>query len=898
MVDDEAGEQAGFDDFTLSEDTEEDTKNAAPGTPDRFSVARSEAYEVAAETARDVQRYLIGSETVEGDATLPGLAGRLITQAGSYPGKYDPPTALSTHLLNAIVTGVNAYVYDRVVRQDMSADDDEARLLVAALALHDANKYVDNAYDVPFETDSNMSDLLEYYWEQGDDFGLRAVLPGETEAELDRDIRDVNWLVQRTETKEDATETRGESTRRVRGLERYCRIGDGFVSTVAADDLAAGADWLQKFFPTDEQAHVQYLEFTAIEQPILNNHLLALIKDTVGMASPNSPIKAPVHGVVMGSTSNAVLYLGAPIDRDALRAEVSDSLMDRVTSEHEFHAKTGWNAFEYDILETLDIPFEEKRRTIADGYVANLVRGSGLGGALEDGFESVPDAFAAELPELVKVVYLDQDYEVAFAEYPALQAVWDETLDDDEYNSQTRKMGFLAKLLQYYMGADETTADPAAVRDQLSAFSEAVRDALLEDLKTDVDAASLLIERFFDAGLEQDLTLPEGDRMCFLCGREATREFKKGTDAFYQSQSFSKRVGPEGTYKRICPACNLEHALLRDAIEAHDYSIGADIEIAFVYYDAFVANLTIGGQRESDRLVRTLQGGTDDDIAIADPELVASSFAPQYHFQPFYVDSENSRLRAVRSFLETLVSRGFKVLVGKPFTGFRPEDALFADLTPTRRQSAYGAARIESFEKLDRIRRLFDILRAAAGPDDVQGDREFLGIQQDTFPALADYVVQNTEWYAGVREQMHRYLIDGHQHTQYMKMREVAREGLDLYGKQYDSPHKKTKVFRLAIDATLDGLNRDKESEELLEHVAGQVYKSAQNEDYAGRVTTDDATCFVETLFEYLRTDRSFDKQALSKRRNTLANTYLFAYDQLLSEDDESSDEAAEKPAT
>jgi CRISPR-associated protein Csc3 len=335
-------------------------------------------------------------------------------------------------------------------------------------------------------------------------------------------------------------------------------------------------------------------------------------------------------------------------------------------------------------------------------------------------------------------------------------------------------------------------------------------------------------------------------------------------------------------------------------VEGHDYSVGEDIKIAFVYYDEFVANLTVGTAGESDRLIRALQADEDDEIAnITEPELVASSFAPQYHLQPIYTDSENARLRQIRELLETLVSNGFKVSVGKPFTGFDPQDALFVDLVPTRRETAFGVDRVESFDDLNRSRRFFDILRSVADSSDYQGNRELISVPDDSFHALADLVVRESEWYEAVRRETHDHLTDSAHNTKYMKMRDVAQEGLNLYGKEYGSRHKKVKIFRLAVDSALDGLNRGLDEDELVEHTAGQIYKTAQEEDYTGRVTTGQAVSFVEALFEYLTEDDSFNKETLSQRRNTLANTYLFAYDQLLEEqrDEDEADAEEEAPA-
>jgi CRISPR-associated protein Csc3 len=888
--------------------------------PYGFSVDHEDALERAARTAVKYRRAIVSPQTsAESGSTsaaadgadqdedddeqteLQGLAGRIIDAAGAHPGKYDPPVALSTHILNAVVVGVNAYVYDTIVRKDEDPDSEEAALLIAGLALHDTNKFVDAAYDPDgLDTDDNSTAVLDYYFDQGDPFGIEPFLRENTDGDTAVDIADVKWLVQRTETKEKTNETEGESTLRVRGLEKYCRIGDGFVSKQGDEGLAAAADWLEKFFSETSAArdgpHVQLLTFSEIEQSVLNNHLLATVKEVV--EDPDDPaVEAPTHGVLLGSTPDAVLYLGAPLDRATLQEAVADGVMQRVTERHDFNAKTEWNSFEYDILAEIDIPFDKKRTIIAEGYADTLRRGSGT----DHEFESVPEAYKDVLPELARTAFREQNYDEAFANYPTLKRLWEEVSSGEEYSSYSQKIGFLAELLRRHQGAVEDGYDPADVRAEVTDFAADHRDDLRADLEPESEAGAIATRRFFEAGLRANMTVPSGDSMCFLCGRPAEREYKKGGDAFYKTQSFSRRVPAEGEYKRICPVCNLEHALLRDLVEATGYSIGSDIKIAFVYYDEFVGNLTLGTEKDPRRLVRFLDPGPDEGESmpdVNDPALVASSFVPQYHLHPFYADSENARLRVVRELLETFVSRGFKIVIGKPFAGFRPQAALLSDLNPTRRQTTYGADRIGSFAALERTRRLFDILRKVADSSDYSSGRELTSIQRDGFQPVADLVARESERYETVRQLTHQHFTDDSypETRQYMMMREVAREGLNVYGQQYNSRYKKTKVFRLALDATLDSLNSGKEGDELHEYVAGQVYKSALEEDYAGRVTTDQVTSFVDTLLDFLQEDGSLDKQTLSRRRNTLTNAYLFAYDRLLDElqdDDEETEESA-----
>jgi len=853
--------------------------------PESWTQNEKDLLSDATENIKAVQRWFIGSSTTSerGKAT-PGLAGRIIDHAGEYLGKYDPPVSLSTHIINTIVVGLNLYVYDKTVRADSEIDGQQALLLTAALALHDTNKYVDQAYDTDLDTRDNSQAVLDFYFEQGDDFGVRQVLPGETDAEIEQNIRDVKWLIQRTESKEDAAETRGEATRSARELRRYCRMADGFVSKVGHDGLAAGVDWLDSSYAADDKSPVQYLRFTDLEQPILNEHLLTLVKGVIsGDEQLNVSLELDPKGLLLGTTTNAVAYLGAPVQRSQLRSEIESVLMDHITDDADFDCKTEWRSFDPDVLTELALGFEKKHEIIAEGYADTLARGSGT----DHQFERIPDGFKAMLPELAHLVFNLKDFDMAFEGLSELPRLQEQVRESDEYNNQTWKIGYLAEILRRVTGSVDDGYDPETLDQELEIVRERVQPALEDLLEPEADASAEVIERFFAGGQAPAETLPASDEMCFLCGRPATTHYQKGNDGFYGTSKFSRRVPPEGEYKRICPVCNLEHALLRDSCERRDVRVGDDTEIAYVYYDEFLAGLNLGQHVVYD-LTDEEQG-----YSVADPDLLANSMQPQYHLQPFYAGGQNGRLAAIRQFLDDLVAKGLKMVIGKPFTTFRPQNALFADLNPGRRQVAFGADVIESAEDRRRVSALFDLLGQVAGQSDsIDASNAYISVPDDDFWNLADVVVQHTEWYSDVRTQAAEY-FEHYDKDEYMLMREVAQSGLDLYGEQYDSRHKKTKIFREAIDATLDGLSRDKDRDEMHEHVAGQVYKAARTEKYAPHTTTEKAEVFVDKLFSFLREEESLDKAALSRRRNTLTNTYLFAYDQLLNETNEESEEAA-----
>lgn len=832
----------------------------------------------AVQASRRVQQHFIGtSDELAKDEGPTGLAGRIIEHAGNHVGKYDPPVSLSTHLINTVVVGLNAYVYDTIVRGGDELDREEGLLLMAALALHDANKYVEQEYDNDLDTSRNTKDVLDYYFESGDDFGIREVLPGETEAEIEQDIVDVKWLVQRTEVTDDTTSTRGESTRRVRGLERFCRIGDGFVSEVGRNGLGSGAEWLRKRYAPEADEHVQYIRFTDLEQPILTNHILTVVKAVIGDGAHLEPAKTETEplGIVLGTTRNSIAYLGTPITRSELRSSVEKTLMKHVTERHKFDCKTEWRSFDPDILTEIAIDFEAKRGIIADGYADTLRRGSGT----DHEFEAIPDTYRDYLPELAYLVFVTKAFDEAFEGLSELPKLRDQVRESDDYNNQTWKIGYLAELLRRYRGAVDDGYDPETLDRELQTVRDRIKPDLEQLLEPEADAGAAAVERFFAGGATDSDELVGSKEMCFLCGRSAMTEYKKGNDAFYGTNKFSRRVPPEGQYKRICPVCNLEHALLKHDCEERGSRVGDDTEIAFVYYDEFLAGITVGSHTVYDL------SDEKNGYNVADPELLADSLLPQFHLQPFYAPDQNGRLSVVRTILEDLVGKGLKVVIGKPFTSFQPEQALFADLNPGRRQVAFGAHEVQTQRDRRRVIGLLSLLGQVSGQSgSLDQSNAYISVPDDRFPTLADLVVQHTDWYSDVREQANKYFIEHDNKDEYMLMREVAQKGLELYGEQYDSRHKKTKIFREAIDGTLDGLTRDKHGEELREHVAGQVYKAAKTEKFASHTTTEKANAFVKCLFTFLEEEESLDKATLSRRRNTLTNTYLFAYDQLLNE--------------
>lgn len=322
------------------------------------------------------------------------LYAAVIDAAGEYDAKVDSAAncSLAAHILNAVTIGVNTFVYEAIGQDETIADyEEEIKVLAAALALHDTNKYVREAYG--FDADGNTAAAFDYYFDpdredtSGDDFGIETLL-GEGYRE------DLHYLVQRTEVSEDSTETRATQTA-FAGLERYCRIGDSVASVALKQGVEGVQRQLAGFVSHDD---VQCIEFTALEQPILNDTLLSAAKEVIA-----GDTEREACGVIIGSSPEALVYLGESIERAALREAVAERAPERISADFDFDCKLTWNSFDYDILAEISIPVEEKKEIIAEQFRELLGRGS----AGVEPFEYIPASFDQYFPILAKAIYID-----------------------------------------------------------------------------------------------------------------------------------------------------------------------------------------------------------------------------------------------------------------------------------------------------------------------------------------------------------------------------------------------------------------------------------------------------------------------------------------------------------
>lgn len=817
----------------------------------------------------DGQEELATARDLKQNATnlyLREVGPHLINHAGKYDGKYNAAISLSTHIINATLIGVGAYAYDTIVRSSSGYDDDEIRVLMAALTLHDSNKFVDNHYAQ--DADDNTRDVLERYFED-DLFNVESILPGAVGEYFD----DLLYLVQRTETGEDARESRGTETEYA-GLEAYCELGDAVASAISGEGISAGADRLRRHYILEEESPVQTLDITPIEQPLLHNELLQTTKQILKAGEEPA-------GFVLGSTDGSILYLGEQVDRDELADAVQNALGERILDNYDFGCKTRWNSVEYQSLADIDLDFDTKREILATQFAENiLLTGSGL--TDDEGLESVPDEVMAYLPELLKRVYID-DGESFQTE--TVQRIWDAVEEP-----QKRKRHTIRELVRNFHEHEQA----------ILAEVETAREDLDADLTPEASVLGTAVDRAFTSPLAHnseetdenaggsDPEIPSATETCFLCGHAATDRYSPGDHALYQSRGFSKRVGFAQNEKQICSLCQLEYSLFEDQCDTFDVNTGDTVLTAYFYFDDFHPDV---------HLHSSLSGSLIDGetVDFDDPDIVAGLFGPQYHIQPFSTSSPgfsdtDAKLHTIRAILERLRETGMRATIGQPLTRAHPDNAVFHDTEPVTEQLILGCAQIDSYAELERPSALLRLLASLAGLSDRNNEDRYTMLDDDSLVSLVHEAVRRLDS-PGNFEPLVDYAETYHT-TELNAMKEVAKAGLDLYGEQYNSKHMKTSVFRTALDAALNGLNNDMEEDELEQFVASRVYARAKRQRYAGNVTHDQAAAFADAVFTYL-TDRDLcSLEDLADWQDALVDLYLFAYESERDRDGDDEDDA------
>jgi len=208
---------------------------------------------------------------------------------------------------------------------------------------------------------------------------------------------------------------------------------------------------------------------------------------------------------------------------------------------------------------------------------------------------------------------------------------------------------------------------------------------------------------------------------------------------------------------------------------------------------------------------------------------------------------------------------------------------VFYDEKPIRVQKNLGFDIVDSYSDLERPLAYFDIVGSIAAEKNMSNP--YIQLDSDGFVELADFMVVNNEKLI-LNDALKEY-FESYRGEELMEMQKVAENGVDLFGKQFSSKHKKTKIFRETIDALLAGKSQGLNDQNLRTHVYGQVKSSAEREDYAGKVTGDQVESFVDSVIEYLEENDLYELKKLSDWENALTNSYYYAYENILHGDQE-----------
>lgn len=786
---------------------------------------------------------------------LQELGNDVIENLGRYDGKYGSGNvSLASHTINATLVGLNTYLYEElVVRGNDQIDEDEIRVLTSALTLHDVNKIVSHTQDK--EYDENTREVLEKYFEE-DILGVGDYLPGSDS--VDKYFDDLLYLIQRTETGESGVETRGLDTE-FSGLESYCEIGDSVASACTSDGIEQGYSKLERMFSHLDETHAHLLSFSQTNRPILGGLALETVKEVLSGGHGLDPC-----GVVVGSTSDAVLYLGKSVERDSLRDQVQQGMAQKVSGNRfDVGCKANWQSVDYGALEYIGSPVDEKREVIVEEYRGTLEEGK----AGINPIESIPESVEEVLPEILHRMYVEKDYEF---ESEKLQSLYDE-ISDDVFGSKV-KVHFIAKLCE----------EIDKYESELDSLVQDYEEKLKNQLTPEESPSEEVVSQFF-GDVRQSELFSKGNG-CFYCGGSADSEYKGNT--LYGTNAFSKRVKSEQKYKNICRSCWLEESLLSSVVGEIDQS-DDDIAMVFFYYDDFVADATVGGSTDFEKtnvLEETIDFG-ESESGLGAIELTY----PQVHIQPVSLSTsfpghskQDRKLRIVRKILMKIQETGMKATITTPLRPFKSERPVFRDLNPVPRQRRLGLHHLENYEDIEQALSLLKIGHEFNGA--TEKNSPYLELEEDSFVSIVHSAVRNFDDVTG-RKSVKQY-CQNYQTESYMEMKQVAEHGFELYRTSFnDSKHKKTAVFREAIEAVMIGLRREMDRSTLEEFVGGRVM-TASNRQQDGSFTVDskDVEEFVTALLDYLEENDFLELQQLSDGENHITDAYYFAYEQVLTD--------------
>jgi CRISPR-associated protein Csc3 len=772
------------------------------------------------------------------------LFNNLPEKCGGFDGKYKNTCSLSTHLINSWIVGLKYYIHD-CDKANKEKKEDDYRILSAALVLHDCNKFVSSYYDKDF--DNNSRECLKLYFEE-DPLGVEDFLVGEGE-NIEDYFEDLLYLIQGAEVSEDSSDSRGYSGN-YKWLRDYVRRGDTISSYLASED-----------FPSESQFDEEYLTFNSLEQPILNNLCINSISSVIRSRG----------GFVLGYGEDYVVYLnkGKTVEIDnKFREEVKQKLFQdyilKDSSPFEFSIDVEWNYVKFNSLPELGgIPYDKKLDMISEQFAQEF-----KSGLAHEGYEKdIEDKFKSYIPYLIYGLYIKDT--IDFKDVTKLKKLWNK-IGSKESDSRKDKLAFLRDLYE------ETNKFEGA----LDTYQDKIDGELRKYLSSNFDYGSVIMERLFDEG--EDLSV-QGE-VCFLCGRnDNLNKYSPGRNAIFASNSdYSRKTECGKKNKKICSVCLLEYNFSESLCNNSSVRI-SDSSFVYFYVDDFVADISLTDEQFFDMGL-----GSDISSLLDKDDYNSKQMWLPYNISPVSFNDKIGRLCVVEQCLKLANKFGLKVVIANPFRKAISKDKVFYDSSPISRQTSLGINSVSFYEEktlgelnknnsmsLDRAIDIIELLKEISKEGDYYN---FIG--KDDFIVILDEYIKNNNYIPN--EKINKYVKSYH-YNRFMKMKDVAKSGLELYGEQYSSKYSKTKVFRIGIESILEGLSKGVEGDALKERVSGEVMKSAESVAYT-QIKNEQVDNFVEELFNYLEENGDIDMMYLSDNQNSLVNTYYYCYEELLNE--------------
>ena len=788
----------------------------------------------------------------------------LIRESAGLDAKYNRAVSYPEHTITAVFTGAILYIHDRISTGQPKPDAHDIRLLCTALTLHDINKFWNET------TDSNHSGnyrkLIQDYFEN-DPFDLKVYFPS-----WEDEMEEIVYLVQHTQESDDAQHETTSSRPKYAKLLPYAKIGDKVASLSKLD---------YPLIEIHRRLNIEGHDVHILSLPEIPQQLLSQI---VYKSTKQFLVKS--GGIPLLISPQGILYLSSnkiEINPSELKTLIGNELGEKTDAKPDFtHRK-------FDLSPLLAIPLDEDTRF---GIFVNAVREKMESGILKAlGKTAYPQEkdLQESLACLTYFIYNDKNGS-DWTQFPELE----ESINDGDMKSLLNEIG---QIRQNYSEDEEVGGQKCKAHaaykitdrhtdyiDTLLSLHTSLKDAILPKLKTESSALNSVIESIRAHNEEISMsamnrTLPEGNAdICFMCGAFAKREYKPGAH-FLQSGGFTKRATLKDQYKRECDICQIERLLINDLVQKSGFRVTDDLMFFYFYFDSVFVNLKPFHEQMS-KVKIDVQGTTTGKLALG---FTLNDFETPFHIAPMAIKSKSDnsskstrKARAIHTAIKACLKCGCKCVATSPYTLLRTYDDVFYNERPSTLEKNLGLDRVSTFKNARLVAERLDLVNS------IDGMKGLYQIQHFRPMTVIPFIKRNENtpfpiWVRKNGDRLNELFGDNK-----MNMEEIAKKGINLFGKQYNSStYKRVKIFRTALDSLVSALAQKYPEPEALRFAAAEVRKDIEREQYApkkGKDIPSECLDYVESIAEYLKEHGLWNIKKISQWGNPLTDMYEFEH--------------------